>query len=326
MSFAAPYTLVALLLVPLGLVAYLAYNRSRRRFAARFTNPALFPNLVDRDPGWRRHVPVALLLVGLATMLVGAARPRALVAVKRENATIVLAIDTSRSMEAEDTRPNRLTVIKQTALKFIAQLPDKYRVGVVEFATQASVAAPATRNRGLVKRALERLSPGGGTALGDGIVTAINVGRAVPRDPGDRGKPSAVPPVSMLLFTDGLQEGGEVTAADAVKRAIGLHVPVNAVLVGSPYGIVRIPRVGGFTQFIRVPADASEVKTIATLTHGHFYVGPRTADLTTVYKDLKSRIGTAHKQSELSYAFGLGAIAFLLAGAALSAVWLRRLP
>lgn len=326
MSFASPYMLVGLLLVPLAVVAYLAYNHSRRRFAARFTNPALLPNVIDRNPGWRRHLPVALLLVGLATMLVGAARPRALVSVKRENATIVIAIDTSRSMEAVDLRPSRLDVVKQVALKFADQLPSKYRVGVVDFATQASVVAPATRNRGLVKKALAGLTPGGGTALGDGIVTGLNVGRAVPREPGDRGKPPEVPPVSMILFTDGLQEGGEVPAADAVKKAIGAHVPVNAVLVGSPYGIVRVPRVGGFVQFIRVPSDPSEVKTIAKLTKGHFYVGPRTADLTRVYKELKSRVGTTHKQSELAFAFGLGAIAFLLAGGALSAVWLRRLP
>jgi hypothetical protein len=130
----------------------------------------------------------------------------------------------------------------------------------------------------------------------------------------------------MILFTDGLQEGGEVTAADAVKRAIQLHVPINAVLVGSPYGIVTVPRVGGFNQFIRVPADATEVKTMARLTHGHFYVGPRTADLKPVYRELKSRIGKTPKREELSFAFAIGAVAFLLAGAVLSAVWLRRLP
>jgi Ca-activated chloride channel family protein len=323
-SFAAPVTLVALVLVPLALVAYLAYNRARIGYAKRFTNPAMLPNIVDRSPGWRRHVPVALLLVGLTAMLVGAARPQAFVSVKRENATVVLAVDTSRSMEAVDIRPNRLDVVKQSILKFLAQLPEKYRVGVVDFATQASVTAPATRNRGLVEKAIAQLSPGGGTALGDGIVTAINVGRSVPREPGGKGKPDVVPPSTVILFTDGLQEGGEVTAADAVKRAQALHVPINAVVVGSPYGIVRVPRVGGFVQFIRVPADASEVKTIARLTHGHFYVGPRTADLTRVYKELKSRVGTTRKRSELSFAFAIGAVAFLLAGAALSAVWLRR--
>ena len=326
MTFASPLTLVALLLVPLAAVAYVAANRSRIRYAARFTNPAMLPNVVDRDPGWRRHLPVALLLVGLTVMLVGAARPRALVSVKRENATIVLAIDTSRSMEAVDIRPNRLETVKQAALRFVSKLPSKYRVGVVDFSTQASVVAPATRNRGLVKKALDQLSAGGGTALGDGIVTALNVGRAVPREPGDRGKPDVVPPVAVILFTDGLQEGGEVTAAQAVARARALKVPVNTVLVGSPYGIVRVPRVGGFVQFIRVPADPSEVKTIAKFTHGHFYVGPRTADLPQVYRELKSRVGTTHKRSELTFAFAIGAIAFLLAGAWFSAIWLRRVP
>jgi Ca-activated chloride channel family protein len=327
MSFASPLVLVALLAVPLVALAYLAFNRNRVRYAERFTNPALLPNVVDRSPGWRRHVPIALLLVGLAVMLVGAARPRALVNVKRENATIVLAIDTSRSMQAVDVRPSRMDAIKAAALKFVDQLPAKYRVGIVDFATQASVAAPATRNRELVKKALARLTPGGGTALGDGIVTALNVGRAVPREPGEkRGQAGDVPPSTVILFTDGLQEGGEVTAADALKRAIQLHVPVNAVLVGSPYGIVRVPRVGGFVQFIRVPADASEVKQIAKLSHGRFYVGPRTADLRPVTSQLKSRIGKTPKKEELAFAFALGAIGFLLAGAVFSALWLRRVP
>src|SRR5262249_40299471 len=167
MSFASPFVLVALLAVPLAVVAYVVFNRTRARYAERFTNPAMLPNVVDRSPGWRRHVPIALLLLGLTVMLVGAARPRALVNVKRENATIVLAIDTSRSMEAVDVRPSRLAAVKTAALKFVRELPAKYRVGVVDFSTQASVSAPATRNRGLVEKALDQLTPAGGTALGD---------------------------------------------------------------------------------------------------------------------------------------------------------------
>jgi Ca-activated chloride channel homolog len=326
MSFASPAVLVALVVVPLAALAYLAFNRRRVRYAERFTNPALLPNVVDRSPGWRRHLPIALLLVGLTVMLVGAARPRALVDVKRENATVVLAIDTSRSMEAIDVRPSRMEAIKIAALNFVHHLPAKYRVGVVDFATQASVAAPATRNRALVEKAIAQLEPGGATALGDGVVTALNLGRAVPREPGARGKPGDVPPATLILFTDGLQEGGEISAADAVKRAIQLHVPINAVLVGTPYGIVRVPRIGGFVQFIRVPSDASEVKTMATLSHGRFWVGPRTADLRPVTAQLKSRIGKTPKKEELSFAFALGAIGFLFAGAVFSAIWLRRVP
>ena len=155
MSFASPAVLVALLAVPLVVAVYVVGNRTRTRYAKRFTNPDLLPNVVDRSPGWRRHVPIALLLVGLTVLLVGAARPRALVDVKRENATVVLAIDTSRSMQAIDVRPSRMDAIKLAALKFVKDLPKKYRVGIVDFATQASVAAPATRNRELVHKALE---------------------------------------------------------------------------------------------------------------------------------------------------------------------------
>jgi Ca-activated chloride channel family protein len=327
MSFAAPYMLVALLLVPLAVLAYIVYSRARPRFAARFANPALLPNLVDRDPGWRRHVPLAILLVALTTMLVGAARPRALVSVKRENATVVVAVDTSLSMSATDVHPNRLAAVRLAIKRFVAQLPQKYRVGIVEFSTQAGVLAAATRNRALVDKALTQLTPGGATALGDGIVASIGVGRAVPREAASGRRPAEVPPVAVIVFSDGVQEGGETTAAQAVNRARALKVPVTTVVVGTPYGIIRhSTAVGGFTQFIRVPADPSEMKQIAKYTRGNFYVGPRTADLSTVYRNLKSRVGTVQKREELTFAFAIGAVVFLLAGAALSVVWLRRVP
>lgn len=326
MTFASPLALLDLLVVPLAAAAFVIFHRNRVRFAERFASGAMLPNVIDRAPGWRRHVPIAILLLGLATLLIGVARPHAMISVKRENATVMLALDTSRSMSAEDVRPSRLAAAKAAARRFVAQLPRKYRIGVVDFSAQAEVVAPATRNRALVDRALSQLSPGGGTALGDGIVTALDVGRAVPREQPTGGKPAEVPPVSVLVFTDGVQEGGEVTAAQAVARARALKIPVSGVLVGTPYGIVRVPRIGGFVQFIRVPTDPSELKEIAKLTHGHFYVGPRTADLSPIYRELGSRLGTTKKRAELTFAFAIGAIGFLVVGGSLSAVWLRRVP
>jgi Ca-activated chloride channel homolog len=325
-TFDSPVALVGLVLVPLAAVAYGIFQRNRPRFGERFASAAMLPNVIDRAPGWRRHLPAVILLLGLATLLVGVARPHAMVTVKRENATVVLAVDTSRSMGAVDVRPSRLAAVKVAAARFVARLPEKYRIGVVEFSTKAEVAVPATRNRTLVRQALSNLSPGGGTALGDGILTALNVGRAVPREQPQGGNPREVPPVSVLVFTDGLQDGGEVTAEQAVSRARALKIPVSGVLVGTPYGIVRVPRIGGFVQFIRVPADSSELRIIARVTHGHFFLGPRTADLTPVYSELGSRVGTTRKRMELTFAFALGAIGFLVVGGSLSAVWLRRLP
>jgi Ca-activated chloride channel family protein len=325
-SFGSPLALVALAVVPLVALAHVAFRRGRTRFAERFAAPAMLPNVIDREPGWRRQIPVAILLVGLATLVVGVARPRAMVSAKRENATVVIALDSSRSMAAADVRPSRLKAVRSAAFRFIAELPGKNRVGVVSFSTTAEVLAPATRDRRLITTALSQLVAGGGTALGDGIVEALDVGRAVPRERGAGSRRGEAPPVSVIVFTDGIQEGGEISAGAAVNRARRLKIPVSTVLVGTPYGFIRIPRIGGFTQFIRVPADPSELKGIAQATKGHFYVGPRTSDFSDVYRDLGSRIGTTRKREEVTFAFAIGGVVLLLLGGSLSAVWLRRLP
>jgi hypothetical protein len=130
----------------------------------------------------------------------------------------------------------------------------------------------------------------------------------------------------VVLFTDGLQEGGEVSAGDAVSRARALHVAISPVLVGTAYGFLKIPRVGGYTQFIQVPADPTELRTIAKVTKGHFFVDPRTANLEPVYRDLGSRLGTTRKRKEISFVFAIAAVSLLVGGGSLSAVWLRRIP
>ena len=99
MTFADPYLLIALVAVPLGLVAYVVFARRGRRTARAAANPALWPNLMPRRPGWRRHVPPVLLLLALASLLVGVARPQALMASDQKQTTVVLAVDSSNSGE-----------------------------------------------------------------------------------------------------------------------------------------------------------------------------------------------------------------------------------
>ena len=133
MTFAWPLALAGLIAIPILAGLYVLAARRRRRGAERFENPALVPNLVAASPGWRRHVAPILALAALALLVVGVARPHVVQDVTRDEATIVLAIDTSRSMAATDVQPTRFDAAKQAALAFLDEVPDNYNVGIVSF-------------------------------------------------------------------------------------------------------------------------------------------------------------------------------------------------
>ena len=107
MTFAEPLFLFALLLVPAALLVYRAVQRRRSRYVVRFTNVDLLGNLVPRTPAWRRHVPPALYLGAIAALVFALARPSMMLAVPRDEATIILTMDVSGSMEATDVSPTR---------------------------------------------------------------------------------------------------------------------------------------------------------------------------------------------------------------------------
>ena len=144
MTFASPELLVGLLLVPLAIAVYLFVQRRRSRYAVRFTNVDLLANLVPRTPAWRRHVPPVLYLVAIAALVVGLARPSMVMAIPREEATIILTIDVSRSMRATDVEPTRLAAAQQAASDFVDQLPESFRVGLVVFSTEARIVTTPT--------------------------------------------------------------------------------------------------------------------------------------------------------------------------------------
>ena len=258
MSFASPIALLGLLLVPLAVVGYVWFQRRREAEVAAFVQPALLPNVVDRVPGWRRHLPAAILLVGVAIFLLGFARPHATLSVRSEEATVVIAIDTSRSMGANDIRPTRLAAAQASARRFLAELPKKYRVAVVAFASRAQLVAPPTQNRVFVASALRSLRVGQGTALGDGIATSVKVAVATP--PGEKRKAGTPPPpTAVLVLSDGAQDGGSVKLSDAVARARKSKVPVFTALLGTAAGVVQVPHVGGYVERIQVPDRKSVV-------------------------------------------------------------------
>ena len=321
MSFDWPIGLLALVALPVAVGAYFALDRRRAGDAARFSTPALFPNVVARAPGRLRHLPAAVLLLGVAALLTGFARPHANISVKREEATVVLALDVSRSMTATDVPPTRLAAAQAAARQFLETIPARFRVAVVTFATRAHVATPATANREVASEALSEIRSGEGTALGEAIQLSLRAIRSASAD----GSPEP-PPASILLISDGAQTQGQVTPLQAARRARTAGVPVSTILIGTPNGVVERPLPGGYRERTRVPPDPAALRQVATTSGGEFFQVVDEARLRSVYEELGSRLGHHTKRTEITVAFaGAGMTLFVVAGA-LSMFLLRRLP
>jgi len=316
--FAQPFALVALLAVPLLLGLWLLNERRRRASAERFSSRALLPNLVPRRPGRLRYVPLGLLLLALTAMIVGAARPHTHVSIPRKEATVVLAIDVSRSMTAQDVRPTRLDAARNAGDAFLAEVPSTYNVALVAFASRAFVAVPATTDHALVRTGLSMLTSGEGTALGDAILLAARIGQR------QKAREGVVPPTTVLLISDGARDGGRTPPLTAAKRAKALGVTVSTVLVGTPQGIVTTTLLGGYQEQIRVPPSPGTLQAVARTTGGEFFRARTSAALSRVYEHLATRVGHRTVDREVTDLFAAGSIVVLLAAGALSMLWFRR--
>jgi Ca-activated chloride channel family protein len=325
MTFSSPIALLALILVPIAAVGYVLFERRRVREAAAFVQPALLPNVVDRVPGWRRHLPAAFLLLAVAAFLIGFARPHATVSTRSEEATAIIAIDTSRSMGATDIAPTRLAAAQATARRFLKDLPGKYRVSIVAFSTLAQVVAVPTTDRQYVDTAIAGLRVGEATALGDALATSVAVARGTPEGvkPPAGEKPA---PAVVLVLSDGAVDGGHVPLPEAIRRVRTAKIPVFTALLGTDAGVVTVPHVGGYVERIQVPPDPAALRRVAQQTGGSFFAAPTAKDLGTVYADLKSRLGSTHESEEITFAFAVAGALLLLGGCTLSALWFRRVP
>jgi len=319
-TFTWPIVLLGLAALPVLVVLYLVAERRRVRSQAAFGNPALIPNVVERSPGRLRYLPLLVLLLALAVMIVGVARPHATVSVPREEATVILAMDVSRSMTADDVQPTRLDAARGAAHAFLAEVPEKFRVGVVTFATRAVVGVPPTEDRALVAASLDTLTPGEGTAIGDAVALSLELGER------ERAEDGTLPPRTIVLLSDGKRDGGSVEPADAAAEARKQGVLVHTVLVGTPDGVIEEMLPGGFRRLTRVPADPETLSQLATTTGGNFFTAFDAEGLRLVYEDLGSRLGERKEQREITDIVAAGAAALLLVGGTLSAFLFRRVP
>ncbi len=317
MHFLSPNYLWLLAAVAVLTAAYVVLQARRKAYVARFSNVELLGSIAPRRPGWRRHLTFALLLVALAVLSVGVARPSSAVRVPRENATVMLNIDVSLSMEATDVLPSRLTAAKDAGKEFVGLLPTRINLGLVSFGGQANLLVPPTTDRNAVRAAIGRLNLQQSTAIGEAIFTSLQAIQVFTKSTQNAGgKP---PPARIVLLSDGTNTVGRPVSA-AITAAQQAHVQISTIAFGTQDGTVTI---GGQTQ--RVPADDATLQEIANRTGGTFHTAHSEQELSSVYKNIGSQIGYTTKQQDISWRFMLAGLLCLFAAGGAAMLWAGRL-
>lgn len=333
MTLLTPTRLLLLIPVVALVAAYVVLQRRRERYAVRFANLELLESVAPRRPGWRRHLPAAMAGLAAALVAVGLAQPAMAMEVPTEDAVVVLAIDTSTSMQATDVSPDRLTAAIDEAVGFVDQLPDGVQVGLVSFNGTAQVLSAPTDDRDAVITALEQLSTGRGTAAGDAIEAALTTiaialddaastdGDALSAavvEPSDDGTADEAPAATIILLSDGSSTRG-ADLLTAASDAAAQNVPVSTITYGTASGVVTVD---GTTA--QVPPDATTMIEVAEISGGTAFEAASADELSAVYDDLEARIGTTTEQRELTLGFIAAGLVTLMVAAGAAFLWTGR--
>jgi Ca-activated chloride channel homolog len=352
-SFKSPWLLLGLLVLALAIGLWLLAERRRARYAVRYPNLDVLATVVS-GRSWARFVPAVLLSLGVAALLVGLARPQVERMLLRDKATVILVVDTSRSMQADDVEPTRLGAAQEAIRTFLDEAPGDLQVGLVVFAGEAQVATPPTRDHELVEAAvtdIDQFLVFGGTAIGDALQTAVELGKQISPEPpaeGEIAAPTLVrptrtlaqstpapdaaenSPVSILFLSDGAQTRGLLQPLQGAALAKEAGFPVYTIALGTPDGVIERGAFGGFGsdqgQLIPVPPDPDTLREISRMTGGEFSEARTAESVKRAYENLGSRLGREPGQSEITWLFVAIAAGLLLAAGLVATVVSPRLP
>jgi Ca-activated chloride channel family protein len=348
MSFLWPEMLWLLLIVPAMVAGYFQLLRRKKKLALRYASLNIVKEAMGATQRIRRHVPPLLFLLALTSMIIAIARPTSVIKLPSQYGTIILAIDASASMRANDVAPSRIAAAQAAARSFVAELPHNTRVGVVSFAATASVVQPPTLSREDILSAIDRLQLQRGTAIGSGILVSlkmifpeIELDLSSP-DPLSGGSSShgasldktpkaqtpdfkPVPPGSyssaaIILLTDGQATTG-IEPIDAARMAAERGVRVFTVGIGTTNGEIM----GAEGWSMRVRLDEETLKEIASVTKAEYFYTNNAADLKKIYKTLNSRLFLEKKETEITALFTAAAAFFALLSGLLSILWFNRI-
>ena len=345
MVFLWPSLLWLLLILPLLVLLYLWLLRRRKVQALAYPGLALVRQALGSRAQWRRHLPPLLFLLGLAALLLAAARPLAVLKLPSEQQTIILAMDVSGSMRATDVEPDRLTAAQNAAKAFIKELPRHVRVGVVAFAGTAQLAQLPTQSHDDLLKAIDSFQLQRGTATGNGIMLALATlfpdagidiaalgGRQAMRprsldEVAKQGPTKTFTPVApgsynsaaIIMLTDGQRTTG-VDPLEAAQWAADRGVRVYTVGVGTVQG----ETIGFEGWSMRVRLDEETLKAVALRTQAEYFHAATAADLKKVYETLSSRLTVEKRETEISALLALAGALLAVLAAGLSVWWFGR--
>jgi Ca-activated chloride channel homolog len=353
MSFERPYFLLTLLLIAAAAGIWVWAERRRMRYAVRYTNVDVLATVVG-GRAWSRYVGPILFGLSLAVLFVALARPEVNRMVASERATVILVLDTSRSMQSRDVKPTRLGAAQEAVHSFLDRVPDRLRVGFVVFAGEAQVATPPTTDHELVREAVDGADGFliyGGTAIGDALEAAVELGRrALEQNPDSEGEIAAPDLsrsartlaaatedepqhlVSILFLSDGAQTRGILQPLEGAELAKDAGIPVYTIALGTPNGTVTRggfgfgPSTPGQPSRIRVPPDPVTLRLIAETTGGEFSEARTAESLEGAYEELGSSLGREPGQSEITFILLAVAAVLLVAASVVGVLLAQRLP
>jgi Ca-activated chloride channel family protein len=336
MSFTWPIVLLLLLFIPLLVASYVLLQRRRRRIIARYGNLGFVQQSGANVLGWRRHIPAAFFLLGLSILLVGLARPQAVVSLPRQEGTVILAFDVSGSMAADDMKPTRMDAAKAAAQEFVQRQPRSVQIGVVAFSDGGFAVQIPTNDQETILAAINRLTPQRGTSVGQGILASLNAINAGQDDgsgrlysnltPTPTPSPTPVPkgtfaPATIILLTDG-QNNEAPDPLAAAQAAADRGVRIYSVGIGSPTGTTL--HVNGFT--VHTQLNEEILQQIAQISGGTYYNADNQENLQAIYNNLNPQLTIKPEQTEMTSLFAGAGILALLLGGTFSLLWFGRLP
>jgi Ca-activated chloride channel family protein len=329
MSFEWPLALVLLGIVPFLAGLYVWMQQRRQRYALRYASVTLVRQAVGAGPGIRRHIPAALYLVALTAMILAIARPQATIPVPQNTGTVILSIDVSGSMLAEDVEPNRMEATKKAVRDFVEKQPKGVKIGIVSFSDFAALVAPPTTDRKPVLDAISRLRPQRGTNIGAGLQIAIDAileenadGPIDSTQPTPTPSPDAkTPPAIIVLLSDGQSNTGPPPLRVA-EEAVAAKLKVYTIGIGTPQGTIL--QIQGRNVFTRL--DEETLQGVADATDGRYFAAEDEAELGQIYDELARERQFEDEETEITFAFVAAALVVSMAAGGLGLLWFNRLP